>query len=345
MGIKMDTTTGDDFHPSSLSLVKGKWYVVVTKPSALVDGASKQVRRSTGTTDKRVAATKQHEITAAIYTSFREALTPPPESLADILREHWESQKLPAARIKEFMERLQSSETSNVAACITAWTDSGEDPDFAERVIKHLDYKHALFFRNWVTPDADPYAAQQEPVESIQELVVEKAEPTKHKPSADLKTLVSNYIERREWNRAKTRDQAQRYINGFINKVGVKDLRDITKVHAYRYAKALDDEGKANKTIKSAVSAVSVFLTYCERDELIEASPFTDLKLATYGKKVESYRPFTKSELHALFSLKMPDTDRLALSILLATGMRLDEVALLKADQIKLDLSRFSAAP
>lgn len=331
----MDTTSGTEFHPSSLSLVKGKWYVVVTKPTALVNGSSKQVRRSTGTTDKRVATTKQHEITAAIYASFREALIPPPETLKDILREHWVAQELSEAQITENVGFLNSTKISNAAACVTAWHETGENTGFVEKVVKHLSYKEALLFRKWVTPDADPYVPKKEPAEPIQNPVVEKAETTKQVPTESLKSIVDNYIECREWNRDKTRNQSQRYIKGFMDKVSVTDVQDIAKQHAYRYAKALAKEGMANKTIKSAISAVSAFLTYCEREELIEASPFTDLKLSSYGKKVENYRPFTKSELHALFNQRMPDADRLALSILLATGMRLDEVALLEWDQIK----------
>ena len=58
------------YHPSSLVLIKGKWYVVVTKPKELQGGKNLQVRRSTGTTDKKIARQRQAEITQKIYQGF-----------------------------------------------------------------------------------------------------------------------------------------------------------------------------------------------------------------------------------------------------------------------------------
>jgi integrase len=80
---------------------------------------------------------------------------------------------------------------------------------------------------------------------------------------------------------------------------------------------------------------VRAFLTKCEKDELIESNPFTDMKLKDYGVKAISYRPFSLDELTAIFSQKMSANDRLCLTTLIATGMRLDEVSLLTFEQIR----------
>jgi len=60
-----------------------------------------------------------------------------------------------------------------------------------------------------------------------------------------------------------------------------------------------------------------------------------NLKLANYGTAAKSYRPFDKQELHQIFSLDMPAQERTLLSILITTGMRLDEAALLTWERVK----------
>ena len=62
LDITMDTT----YQPSTLNQLSakgGKWYVFVTKPTELQSRPKEQVRRSTGTTDEKLAKHKQHQIT------------------------------------------------------------------------------------------------------------------------------------------------------------------------------------------------------------------------------------------------------------------------------------------
>lgn len=62
--------------------------------------------------------------------------------------------------------------------------------------------------------------------------------------------------------------------------------------------------------------------------------PWRDISLKDYGKETRSYRPFTHDELRLLFKQRMSKSDRLLLSILITTGMRLDEVALMTWERI-----------
>ena len=52
--------------------------------------------------------------------------------------------------------------------------------------------------------------------------------------------------------------------------------------------------------------------------------------LTGYGAASESYRDWTEDEMRQVFSLEMPEQDRLCLAILACTGARLDEIALLQ---------------
>ena len=69
--------------------------------------------------------------------------------------------------------------------------------------------------------------------------------------------------------------------------------------------------------------------------EFIQANPFTELNLSSYGAKKVHYRPFKDDELKMLFKQNMSAEARLTFSILIATGMRLDEVALLDMRQVR----------
>ena len=51
-----------------------KWYVYVTKPESLQTSSSKQERRSTGTTDEKVAKERAHDIVKEIYAEFERKL-------------------------------------------------------------------------------------------------------------------------------------------------------------------------------------------------------------------------------------------------------------------------------
>ena len=62
------------YRAGTLQRRKGKWYVCVTKPKELTFATDTQARRSTGTSDKRQAQQRQHELTQAIYDDFDKQL-------------------------------------------------------------------------------------------------------------------------------------------------------------------------------------------------------------------------------------------------------------------------------
>jgi len=60
--------------PPSLTQIPSKgnvWYVIITKPESLRGGKKNiQIRRSTGTTDRRLARIKQSQIVEEIYAEW-----------------------------------------------------------------------------------------------------------------------------------------------------------------------------------------------------------------------------------------------------------------------------------
>jgi integrase len=110
---------------------------------------------------------------------------------------------------------------------------------------------------------------------------------------------------------------------------------------------ALESEGKANSTIGTYKRHLSNLFswaeTHCINDRAqpiqhwLKGNPFFGVGTEGYGAKKRSYEALSEEQLHHLFSLDMPEDHRLLLSILITTGMRLDEVALLEWSQYKKD--------
>ena len=335
----MGTKTGTKYHASTLVQLpaKGnKWYVVVTKPKELQTPRSNKIRRSTGTVDKKIAKGLQHQLTQEIYAEFDAALKPTPPTLDELAERYWQPTLSDSSQ--NFKELIADSDGGNLFAAMRIFQASKGDPLVADQLFENLEYHEAELFRDYITPKAheDPYPKNSPRYDGNSKGIhQEGAKSIVSKENYPLSSLIDAYISERKWVREKSKAAAMRHLEMFREIVNIKYIDDIQKKHAYRFAEGLQSKGYANKTIKSAVSSVSAFLTGCEQNEWITSNPFINLKLSDYGNKAISYKPFSKSQLVSLFSRGMKVDDRLCLLLLVATGMRLDEVTLLKYEQIK----------
>lgn len=91
------------------------------------------------------------------------------------------------------------------------------------------------------------------------------------------------------------------------------------------------------QTIEAHFSSVRNVLDWAWRNEYIPSNPWLGLRLGGYGEALKPRRDWTEDELRQVFSLDMPDQDRLCLAILAYTGARLDEIALLEWGQFNED--------
>ena len=90
----------------------------------------------------------------------------------------------------------------------------------------------------------------------------------------------------------------------------------------------------SNATISTYAGGLSGLLTYIHDNETntdvippkpwITSNVLKGVKLEHYCEKKRSYQALTEEQLRALFKMPMPNSDRLLLSILITTGMRLD---------------------
>ena len=140
---------------------------------------------------------------------------------------------------------------------------------------------------------------------------------------------------------SKERSQRLKACNTVIRICGDLPLAEYTKLMAYDIAKAMDEEGYSRSQISKFITYGRGLFKYATKnrgkngDALLLDQPWTGIELDDYGKDKRKYKPLEKEELHGLFALDMRYQERLLLSILIATGMRLDEVALITWERIR----------
>lgn len=297
---------------------KGKWYVSVTIPTEIrphFKGRA-QLKRSTGTSDRRLAEQKSHGITEAIYCELDKANVDP---LTKAMRE------LSAVAPKTDIYDPKLSLARPISGM------SNED------VFEVLAGLHMVYLQCelWsltedFTPLADASIAFLRAYNALDE-----------KPDAystrGLSSFVDEYFLNSRHKRVKEARAAKKYIESFIRYLDDPIPQSISKPDAYAFAKMLEAEGLANSTIKTRVSAVSSLLVYLEQSGVIESSPWVSLKLSGYGVAKQHYKALGEDLLLQLFSQALPDEIRLTFSILISTGMRLDEVVLLEWTDVKLE--------
>ena len=165
------------------------------------------------------------------------------------------------------------------------------------------------------------------------------------KISSSIAEVSKRYLAENKWNRERTKSGAATALERFSNfHGGDTDINDFNPKHAYEFAQWMEDElDSANKSIKSSISYVKGMFSWAitQKDYTITEEPWGKLaKISSYGKAEESYQPFTRDQLTRLFNLvhkdkgRMNPREHLILSILITTGCRLDEAALLCWDNI-----------
>ena len=146
--------------PPSLKQIPSKgnvWYVIITKPEKLRDGKKNiQIRRSTGTTDSRIARAKQSQIVEEVYAEWDKLLDRDP--FCELLEQNGFYDPVEQNSARDFVERF-----GKVEAATKVWmklvTERGQQHPIVDEIFRHLSYHEALEFRSVITPTQDPYPA------------------------------------------------------------------------------------------------------------------------------------------------------------------------------------------
>ena len=313
-----------DYKPT-LKLVKNKWYVSMTVPFELRDILTNQVRLSTGTSDKNEALKRLPEIAIELKSKISNAIE---QLKINTLKEK-------VLSIAKKLNRQDSINVNNLdKSSLIALLEELSEEDGVDVInigtfnVKNLklDLEKSNLPRKRI--DRDVRANE---VRKAKGLLTEiKGANNSFKQLADEWEKINN------WNRDKSRKAYISHIDRFLKVIGDVDLEAITKVMLYNFAESMAvKNNSSNQTIKNYMASIRAVLNYAERKGKINISPAYNLKLETYGTSKRERKPFPFAMVKELFKLELPEDIRLLWSIMVSTGMRLDEVALLTANNVK----------
>jgi integrase len=288
---------------------KKRWYVYVTIPPELrpAFNGDKQVRRSTGTADEREAKRRLHDMATGIYELFDR---------------HKPIPKLDWAKGVESNFRFIGGEGVN-------WQGLAANPPSIDEVVAilkaHLEAIQSL--------PSDPQSAEVVDAHLERLAALEAINPN---PASLFKSVADDFMKDEKFTRQQIKKAYQLALTEFSDFVADKPFAEIKPPTIYSYADYLaKDKGFSTTTISGRVAKLQSVFNYAVRKGYIDSNPAHGLRISGYGKAKESYLPFTKDELSQIFKLDLPQRERLLFSIIVTTGMRLDEAALLSWENIK----------
>lgn len=309
----------------TLKLVKGKWYVGMTVPEEVRSVLGAQQRLSTGTSDHNEAQKRLPELAIQLNQKMVDAKD---RLEADALK----------GEVLEIAHNLNRQNEINVdnldKAALIALLHNFTTSQNNDVVPVGTFNVGNLVARG--KPHKSPFK-RIDPKMRQSEVGKARRLPTKLEGAQNsFKQLADEWLEKNNWNREKGRKSFQSHINRFISIIGDIEITTITPVMLYDFADVMATEHQAShSTITNYMGSISSVMKYAIRQGVIESNPASGLDLKTYGASEKKRKPFAHEMLLKLFSQDLPDKIRLLWSILISTGMTLDEAALLKATDIK----------
>ena len=332
LGIKQDIIldiTVTDIKPT-LVLTKGKWYVCVTIPTdyrAAFKG-QKQLKISTGTSDRSLAEKLLISKSSKLIAKIRAA--------SEVSHPLVEAAQKVIDNTREIRHGYAAEQILDPDTFYETMMDIRGRAAYAER-IDHLisDPEDGMLISN------QQYAVEKAMIEFEDQLAIFKPNNSLAPSVADgnwlMSAVLDSWMAEVSFNRQKTKNTYKSHVERFIRYNGDMGIHQISKSNARDYVNYLSEEGKAHSTIETAVASLRGLLNFAEEEGLIDENVFRGLRLKGKGKPPQRRATFSIKQLRKLFSLNMTARDKLCLQILAATGMRLDEVALLRFEDIKTD--------
>jgi integrase len=139
----------------------------------------------------------------------------------------------------------------------------------------------------------------------------------------------------RDYNKADTKRALKRGVLKFAKLMGDLPMEEIDLTTAYRFIdKQLELKPDiSHSLIKDTNWNMSKMFSFLIKRGYVKSNPFVGLDLKNYGTKTKSYLPYTSEELFTIFRHNWEPQERLLLSIMITTGMRLNEAGTLTWDR------------
>ena len=355
---------------------KGKFYVSVTIPNelrpAFSGGQSTNKRLSTKTSDKDLAALRQHELANQIYDLFDQKKIELADKAADFQRD------VVAQFAKAVDVKLKSGYRLEITTPVIGLNklqnildrkaehilqEAPNDVNY-ELAQRYLSEDISVFFEELMLKSAErsgepvpksdrktksllPITKRDgtwwvDPKPEYERTMVARAEPRSVRVSTSknqkVLDLIDPYMKSGNFGSSNTMNKVRRGVTVFAKVMGNPMVTEIQPRDLFKYIQAYADgrpTQPANNTIRDYKWSMDRFLDWCVRNEYLERNPFDIAKFQAkeFGRSGESRLPFSNNQLTQIFAQKMEPQDRLLLSLLITTGMRIDEAALLKWEQ------------
>ena len=162
---------------------------------------------------------------------------------------------------------------------------------------------------------------------------LERSRKTVAKGTLKVSDLTEIYfkIVDRDYDKADTQRKLKRGVNKFKLLMGDPAIQNIKITTAYEFIeKQLElTPNISNRLIKDTNWTMSKFFSFLIKKGYVTINPFLNMDLKNYGSATQSYLPYTQEELFTIFNYDWEPQERLLLSIMITTGMRLDEAGML----------------
>lgn len=306
--------TVSEYPATSLALNKGKYYVLLTIPVDLREHFSgrKQLKRSTGTSDISIAKRKQHSISAQMYTELDNCKPDPRDVISDFLGWIGDADEVQRMEDNGDLEGLIQYHKN-----MEYGQDPNEDPVID--AVNHGGAEALKVYREWK-------AAQNQ--------------SAPHAGAVFYSIVSKEYLATEPYGPAKTMRDCDLSLSQFQDFAGDIALAEVTAVLVHQYADHLGTS-MSHKTIVKKVGYVKRLFDYAVRKGWVQSNVFASVKLEkNVGRKRASYQPLASGELDKLFAQEIQPHLRDLLTVLVTTGMRLDEAALLNWEDIKKDTAQ-----
>ena len=152
--------------------------------------------------------------------------------------------------------------------------------------------------------------------------LIRLSEDTKVSNKATLAIVLQEYLcSRPEKSRRADKIQLDKWLKH--PHFGRLALKEVEQYDAYDFLEEFDEEltKSSIQVLKAALSNVFNWAKN-KRALSVKTNPFRDLNISSLGKDGIEKRPFKTSELKQLFNSPLSQADRIAMEILLTTGMR-----------------------
>ena len=335
---------------------------------AFGNGSSNNKRLSTGTSDKDLAALRLHELTNKIYNLFDLKKIDLADKGADVQRDVVvQFAKAVDVKLKSGyrlsittpvigLYKLQNILDRKAEHIVQ---EAPDDVNY-ELAQRYLSEDVSVFFEDLMLRSAersgDPVPKSDRKTKSLlpitkrdgtwwvdpkpeyERTMVARAEPraatVRAKKDKKVLDLLDPYMKNANYGSSNTLNKIRRGVTFFGKVMGNPLVTDIKPHDLFKYIQAYADSRPtqpAENTIRDYKWYMYRFLNWCVRHEFLERNPFDAVKFQAneFGRVGESRLPFSEGQLMQIFAQDMEQQERLLLSFLIVTGMRIDEAALL----------------